>query len=110
MNGIDRANAQRMLDEIARTSYGSGFFFEGTSGGTGHGYSVLQVVKAFEQASKRPVPYKIQPRRPGDIAECWADPALAKAELGWVAVRGIEEMCKDAWNWQRKNPFGYNKA
>ena len=77
--------------------------------GTGNGYSVLQIVKAFEKASKRPVPYKISPRRPGDIAECWADPSLALAELGWKAERGIEEMCRDAWNWQRKNPYGYKK-
>ena len=77
--------------------------------GTGNGYSVLQVVKAFEKASKRPVPYKICPRRPGDIAECWADPSLAAKELGWKAERGIEEMCADAWRWQKKNPYGYNK-
>ena len=78
--------------------------------GTGNGYSVLQIVKAFEKASKRKVPYKICPRRPGDIAECWADPKLAFDELGWKAQRGIEEMCEDAWRWQRKNPYGYNKA
>ena len=77
--------------------------------GTGNGYSVLQVVKAFEKASKRPVPYKICPRRPGDVAECWADPALALKELGWKAERGIDEMCEDAWRWQKKNPYGYNK-
>ena len=77
--------------------------------GTGNGYSVLQVVKAFEKASKRPVPYKICPRRPGDIAECWADPSLAAEELGWKAERGIDEMCADAWRWQRKNPYGFNK-
>ena len=77
--------------------------------GTGNGYSVLQVVKAFEKASKRPVPYKICPRRPGDIAECWADPSLAAQELGWKAERGIDEMCADAWRWQKKNPYGYNK-
>ena len=76
--------------------------------GTGKGYSVLQVVKAFEKASGRPVPYKLCPRRPGDIAECWADPALAASELGWKAERGIEEMCRDSWNWQKNNPFGYN--
>ena len=77
--------------------------------GTGHGYSVLQIVKAFEAASKRPVPYKRCPRRPGDIAECWADPSLALRERGWKAERGIEEMCRDAWNWQRRNPYGYGK-
>ena len=78
--------------------------------GTGHGYSVLQIVKAFEKASKRKVPYEIRPRREGDIAECWADPSLALAELGWKAEMGIEEMCEDAWRWQRKNPYGYSKA
>ena len=77
--------------------------------GTGNGYSVLQIVKAFEKASKKPVPYKICPRRPGDIAECWADPSLAATELGWKAERGIEEMCQDAWRWQKKNPYGFNK-
>jgi len=77
--------------------------------GTGHGYSVLQVVKAFEKASGRPVPYRICPRRPGDIAECWADPALALRELGWKAERGIDEMCADAWRWQSQNPYGFNK-
>ena len=75
--------------------------------GTGRGYSVLQIVKAFEKASKRPVPYKIRPRRSGDIAECWADPSLALKELGWKAERGIDKMCEDAWRWQFKNPYGY---
>jgi len=78
--------------------------------GTGHGYSVLQIVKAFEKASGKPVPYVLKPRRPGDVAECWADPALAAAELGWTAARGIEEMCADTWNWQSHNPFGYGGA
>ena len=77
--------------------------------GTGHGYSVLQVVKAFEKASGRKVPYKICPRRSGDVAECWADPSLALKELGWKAERGIDEMCEDAWRWQKKNPYGYGK-
>ena len=75
--------------------------------GTGHGYSVLQVVKAFEKASGRKIPCKICPRRPGDIAECWADPSLAGRELGWKAERGIDEMCEDAWRWQQKNPYGF---
>lgn len=78
--------------------------------GTGNGYSVLQIVKAFEKASKRPVPYEIRPRRTGDVAECWADPTLAFNELGWKAELGIEDMCQDAWRWQRKNPYGYGKA
>ena len=77
--------------------------------GTGKGYSVLEIVKAFEKASKKKVPYKIQPRRPGDIDCCYADPALAAKELGWKAKRGIAEMCKDSWNWQSKNPYGFKK-
>ncbi|KAF0189217.1 MAG: hypothetical protein FD168_1064 [Desulfobulbaceae bacterium] len=75
--------------------------------GTGKGYSVLDMVKAFEKASGRKVPYRITARRPGDIAACYADPAKAKAELGWQAERGIEEMCVDAWRWQSTNPTGY---
>jgi UDP-glucose 4-epimerase len=78
--------------------------------GTGNGYSVLQIVKAFEEASGRKVPYAIKPRREGDIAECWADPALAAAELNWKAERGIEQMCRDLWNWQSKNPYGFKSA
>jgi len=75
--------------------------------GTGRGYSVLEVVHAFEAASGRKVPYEIGPRRPGDIAQCYADPASAEKELGWHAERGIEEMCVDAWRWQSGNPDGY---
>lgn len=75
--------------------------------GTGHGYSVLDVVSAFEKVNKVKVPYTIKPRRPGDIATCYCDPAKAKAELGWEAQYGIEEMCRDAWNWQKNNPEGY---
>lgn len=68
--------------------------------GTGNGYSVLDMVKAFEAASGKPIPYKIAERRPGDIAQCYADPSLAKEKLGWVARRGVAEMCRDAWRWQ----------
>ena len=75
--------------------------------GTGNGYSVLQIVKAFEAASGQKVPYVIKPRRPGDIAECWADPALAAKELHWKAERGIEKMCEDLWRWQSQNPYGF---
>ncbi|GLK88101.1 UDP-glucose 4-epimerase GalE [Pseudomonas turukhanskensis] len=75
--------------------------------GTGQGYSVLQMVQAFEKASGQPVPYQLVPRRPGDIAECWADPAKAAAELGWKATRGLEEMMSDTWRWQSANPQGY---
>ena len=75
--------------------------------GTGNGYSVLDVVRAFESASGRPIAYKFAPRRAGDIAECFADPALAAELLGWRAVRGLDDMCSDAWRWQRANPEGY---
>lgn len=75
--------------------------------GTGHGYSVLDVVKAFEKANGLKVPYTIKPRRPGDIATCYCNPAKAKAELGWEAQYGIEEMCRDSWNFQKNNPNGY---
>ena len=76
--------------------------------GTGHGYSVLDVIHAFEKACGKKLPYVIDPRRPGDIAECYADPTTAKNELGWVAEYGIEEMCADSWNWQKNNPDGYH--
>jgi len=75
--------------------------------GTGRGYSVLEVVKAFEQASGRPVPYEIVARRPGDIAECYANPAAAQDVLGWKARFGIERMCEDHWRWQENNPRGF---
>lgn len=75
--------------------------------GTGHGYSVLDVVKAFEKASGKTIKYKIAPRRAGDIAQCYANPAKANNELGWKAQYDIEEMCRDSWNWQQKNPNGY---
>ncbi|MDG2013013.1 MAG: UDP-glucose 4-epimerase GalE [Pirellulaceae bacterium] len=75
--------------------------------GTGQGYSVLEMVKAFEKASGKPVPYEIVDRRPGDIAECYAEPTLAKEALGWEATRGLEEMCEDNWRWQSQNPNGF---
>jgi UDP-glucose 4-epimerase len=75
--------------------------------GTGRGYSVLEMINAFEAVSGRPVPYRIVGRRPGDIAQCYADPALAERLLGWRAGRGIEDMCADAWRWQSMNPQGY---
>ena len=75
--------------------------------GTGHGYSVLDVVNAFMKVNGVNVPYVIKPRRPGDIATCYCNPAKAKAELGWEAKYGIEEMCRDSWNWQSQNPEGY---
>ena len=75
--------------------------------GTGQGYSVLEMVRAFEVASGKPVPYRVAPRRPGDIATCYADPAKAERELGWKARRGLDEMIRDAWRWQSMNPDGY---
>lgn len=76
--------------------------------GTGKGYSVLDMVKNFEKASDREIKYKILPRRPGDIATCYADPSKAKLELGWEATKDIEEMCVDSWRWQKNNPNGYD--
>lgn len=75
--------------------------------GTGKGYSVLELIKAFEKASGIKVPYKIVQRREGDIAECYADPSKAYSILGWKAKRGIEEMCTDTWKWQQLNPNGF---
>lgn len=77
--------------------------------GTGQGYSVLDVVKAFERVNGVEVPYQIMPRRAGDIATCYSNPAKAKDELGWEAQFGIDEMCRDSWNWQKNNPNGYNQ-
>lgn len=78
--------------------------------GTGQGYSVLDVVKAFEAASGRPVPYQIVDRRPGDVASCYADPIEAEKLLGWKAQRGLKEMCEDSWRWQSQNPNGFEAA
>ena len=75
--------------------------------GTGHGHSVLEVVRAFEQASGHKVAYTIAPRRAGDVAQCYADPSLAQATLGWRARRTLEEMCVDSWRWQSRNPNGF---
>jgi UDP-glucose 4-epimerase len=78
--------------------------------GTGRGYSVLDMIAAAEKVSGRAVPYRVVPRRPGDVATCYADPARAAALLGWRAVRGIDEMCADHWRWQSGNPDGYGEA
>jgi UDP-glucose 4-epimerase len=78
--------------------------------GTGQGYSVLDLVHAYEAASGRSVPYEIVPRRPGDIAACWADPALARELLGWEAKLNLTRMCEDSWRWQHLNPHGFNPA
>ena len=75
--------------------------------GTGNGYSVLQMIKAFEKASGKEIKYEIKPRRAGDIAKCWADPSKANRDLDWKAERGIDEMCQDTWKWQSNNPNGY---
>ena len=72
--------------------------------GTGAGYSVLELVKAFENAASRKVPFRIVDRRPGDVAVCYADPSKAKSQLDWVAEKGIDDMCKDSWRWQKDNP------
>ena len=78
--------------------------------GTGKGYSVLDMVKAFEKASGKTVPYKIAPRRTGDIAKCFANPSYAKKILDWEAKKSIDEMCEDSWKWQSNNPNGYSST
>jgi UDP-glucose 4-epimerase len=77
--------------------------------GTGQGYSVLEMIAAFERASNTSIPYAIVERRPGDIAACFAESSKAREELGWVAEKGIDEMCKDTWRWQQNNPNGYEE-
>jgi UDP-glucose 4-epimerase len=76
--------------------------------GTGRGYSVLDLVRAYEAASGRSVPYEVAPRRPGDVAACWADPALAREMLGWEARLDLDRMCQDSWRWQQLNPHGFS--
>ena len=76
--------------------------------GTGRGVSVLEMLKAFSEACGRELPYRLVGRRPGDIAECWADPALAEHDLDWRATRGLDEMTRDTWHWQSRNPNGYS--
>ncbi len=100
--------ARGHLAALARVADRAGAFTVNL--GTGTGCSVLEMVKAFEKASGRPVPYKIVARRPGDIAECYADPTMAEEMLGWKAERGIETMCADAWRWQSNNPDGYRRG
>jgi UDP-glucose 4-epimerase len=97
--------AQGHLAALRRVRETAGFWTVNL--GTGNGYSVLDMVKAFERASGRPVPYAIVDRRPGDIAACYADPAVAERLLGWRAKLGIDAMCADAWRWQSANPDGY---
>jgi len=100
---VDLAKGHIKAIEKLRTNPGVAIY----NLGTGKGYSVLDMVRAFEKASGRKVPYKITARRPGDIAACYADPGKARQELGWQAEKGIEEMCEDAWRWQSTNPNGY---
>lgn len=76
--------------------------------GTGQGYSVLEVLRAFERACGRTLPHAVAPRRTGDVASCWADPDRAQRELGWRAVHGLDRMCEDVWRWQSANPLGYS--
>jgi UDP-glucose 4-epimerase len=94
----------RTLEALARSEAG---LCTAINLGTGMGYSVLDMVKAFEAASGKPVPYQVQARRPGDIAACYANPAFAEQWLGWRAVRDLQTMCTDAWRWQSGNPQGY---
>ena len=75
--------------------------------GTGIGYSVLDIIRAFSEACGKELPYVIDPRRPGDIATCYSDPSKAKEILGWVAEKNLQDMCSDAWRWQSNNPDGY---
>ncbi len=100
---VDLAKAHAAAIGYAETHYGC----EAINVGAGQGSSVLEVVRAFEAASGQPVPYEVVARRSGDIAAFYADPAKAKNLLGWQTERGLADMCKSAWNWQRKNPQGY---
>jgi len=77
--------------------------------GTGHGYSVLEIIKAFEKASGKTIAYEIVDRRPGDIAMCYADPAKAEHDLSWHAEKTLDQMCEDTWRWQSQNPNGFQK-
>lgn len=99
-NGHLKALAKMMNDKPAVRIYNLG---------TGTGYSVLDVVNAFEKANDLKINYVIKERRPGDIPVCYADPSKARKELGWVAEKNIEDMCRDAWNWQKNNPEGYGE-
>lgn len=95
----------RALDRVRVTSG-----IEAYNLGTGVGYSVLEVVRSFTKATGKEIPYVITERRPGDIAECYADPSKAHRELGWKAEKTLEEMCRDSWRWQKNNPHGYEES
>jgi len=100
---VDLAQGHLRALEYAASHKGTEIF----NLGTGTGYSVLDIVNAFMKVNDVDIPYDIKPRRPGDIAECYADPAKAKEGLGWQAEYGIDDMCRDSWNWQKNNPKGY---
>ena len=102
---VDLAKGHVKAIEYASKNKGAEIF----NLGTGTGYSVLDIVKAFEKANDITIPYTIKPRRDGDIAECYADPVKAKEKLGWQAEKTIEDMCKDSWRWQSANPNGYGE-
>ncbi|MFD2331465.1 UDP-glucose 4-epimerase GalE [Cohnella sp. GCM10020058] len=102
---MDLANGHLKAIERVMSTTGS----EAYNLGTGRGYSVLEIIQAFQIESGCPIPYSLVERRAGDIAVCYADPSKARDELGWVATRGIEEMCADAWRWQSQNPNGYDR-
>ena len=93
------------LKALDKLSTGSGIVTYNL--GTGQGYSVLDMVKEFEKQSGKAIPYEFVPRRGGDVASCYADPKTASDALGWTAIRGLSEMCRDSWNWQANNPNGY---
>ena len=105
---VDLANAHvKAIDYLNNSTFNIQNSPLITNIGTGVGYSVLDMVKAFEKASGKKLPYKIAPRRAGDIAKCYANPTKAKEILNWEAKKTLEQMCKDSWNWQSKNPDGY---
>jgi UDP-glucose 4-epimerase len=97
--------AKGHIAALEKLKTGCGYFV--CNLGTGRGYSVLDVLHAYEKACGRELPYEITARRSGDIAECYADPTKAREELGWEAKLGIDEMCASSWKWQSMNPNGY---
>lgn len=103
---VDLANGHLKALEKLNKEHGGVWIY---NLGTGHGYSVLDVIQAFEEVNGLKINYVFKPRREGDIPQCYADPAKAEAELGWKAENGIKEMCEDAWRWQKNNPDGYNQ-
>lgn len=100
---VDLAKGHVLAAEYAQKHTGT----EVINLGTGHGYSVLEIIKTFEKVNGIEIPYKIEARRAGDIAECYADASKAKKLLGWTAAREIDDMCRDGWRWQKNNPNGY---